>query len=76
VSISRNIFDSTPNSFNPKLLELFVKNPNKAYSFTELNKKFGTDELTLTIDLTMLSLDKLDRRLVNGETYYSLRKKT
>lgn len=73
--ISRNIFDSTPNSFNPKVLELFIKNPNKTYSFTELNNKFGNNDSTLTIDLAMLSLDKLDRCVIDGETYYSLKKK-
>ena len=74
MSISRSIFDSMPNSFNPKVLELFIKNPDKTYSLTELSKKFGGKDSTLTIDLAMLSLDRLDRRVINGETYYSLKK--
>ena len=57
MSISRSIFDSMPNSFNPKVLELFIKNPDKTYSLTELNKKFGGKDSTLTVDLAMLSVD-------------------
>ena len=76
MSISRSIFDSIPNSFNPKVLELFIKNPDKTYSLTELNKKFGDKDSTLAIDLAMLSLDRLERRVINGETYYSLKKNT
>jgi hypothetical protein len=74
VSISRTIFDSMPNSFNPKVLELFTKNPNKSYSLTELNKKFPGDS-TIAVDLAMLSMDRIDRCVINGETYFSLKKK-
>jgi hypothetical protein len=52
----------------------FIKNPDKTYGLTELSKKFGGKDSTLTIDLAMLSLDRLDRRVINGETYYSLKK--
>ena len=76
MSISRSIFDSMPNSFNPKVLELFIKNTDKTYSLTELGKKFGGKDSTLSIDLAMLSLDRLERRVINGETYYSLKKNT
>jgi len=76
VSVTRSIFDSMPNSFNPKVLELFIKNPDKTYSLTELNEKFGGKDSTLTIDLAMLSLDRLERRVINGETYYNLKKNT
>ena len=74
MSISRSIFDSMPNSFNPKVLELFLKNPDTTYSLTELSEKFGGKDSNLTIDLAMLSLDRLERRVINGETYYSLKK--
>ena len=42
----------------------------------ELSKKFGGKDSTLSIDLAMLSLDRLERRVINGETYYSLKKNT
>ena len=76
MSISRSIFDSMPNSFNPKVLELFLKNPDTTYSLTELSEKFGGKDSNLTIDLAILSLDRLERHVTNGETYYSLKKNT
>ena len=76
MSISRSIFDSMPNSFNPKVLELFLKNPDTTYSLTELSEKFGGKDSNLTIDLAMLSLDRLKRHVTNSETYYSLKKNT
>ena len=67
MSLSQSVSDSTPNSFNPKVLELFIKNPDQTYNLTELSKKFGGKDSTLTIDLAMLSLDRLERRVINGE---------
>jgi hypothetical protein len=41
-----------------------------------LSEKFGGKDSNLTIDLAMLSLDRLERHVTNGETYYSLKKNT
>ncbi len=73
--ISSKTFDSSPDSVNPKLLDLFIKNPDKAYSFSELIKKFGNDNLTLTVDLLILSFSKIEQRSIDGEPYYRLKKK-
>ncbi len=74
--ISGKTSDSSPDSVNPKLLDMFIKNPAKAYSFAELNKKFGNANWTLTIDLmTLVLLQIITPRSINGESYYRLKKK-
>lgn len=74
--ISSKTFASTPDSVNPQILDLFIKNPSKAYSFTELNKKFSNANLSLTSDLmTLLLLAKIETRFINGDSYYCLKKK-
>ena len=72
--ISNKTFDSAPNSVNPKLLDLFIKNPNKAYSYEELNNKF-TDRIALMGDLlVLLMLKRIEQRSLNEKNYYRFKK--
>jgi hypothetical protein len=71
--ISSKTFDSSPDSVNPKLMDLFIKHPNNAYSTIELQKTFGD---SIIVDLILLAAvhKKLESKSKGGETYYRLKK--
>ena len=74
--ITSKVFDSSPDFVNPELLDLFKKNPSKAYSYNELSKKFSNQESVLIFDIVSLTLQsKIECRSINGEAYYRLKKK-
>jgi hypothetical protein len=71
--ISGKTFDDANSYSNPKVLDLFIKNPTNAYSYEELLKKFGTSVL---FDLAVLSNQKkLDVKQFRAQVYYRLKQK-
>jgi hypothetical protein len=76
--ISNKTFESAPDNVNPKLLDLFIKHPNNAYSYSELDKKFCDKDkpFALILDLLILSTsNRIEQRSIDGENYYRLIKK-
>lgn len=71
--ISRKAFDSSPDSVNPKLMDLFIKHPDRAYSYSELKKKFG--DFSMLDLLILLMSNKIETKSLGGESFYRLTKK-
>jgi len=71
--ISREQFNISDSFSNPKVLSFFMENKDKAYSLTELAKKFGVNvrhEL-----LILLIQDHLEMKYLRDDYYYQLKSK-
>ena len=69
--IPKEAFDA--GSFNSNLSELFINNPDKAYSLKELIEKFGTG---VAIELPMLHIKGIiEVKKIEGDLYFTLAQK-
>ena len=71
--ISSKAFNASRSFGNPKILDFFMQNQDKAYSLTELKKQFGTNVGT---DLMILTIQgHLHVKYIQNDSYYQLKEK-